>query len=156
MIDETTALIDESGRLEKDYGDGHEVKEHMVDVTGALTAAERALDAIAAIIETKDLDESRLADIEKVIEDTGRSRTPYPACLVVFCDRCGDEESADFLVLDTTSSATRLGWARARAAGLGWVIKPNSDLCPDCVGAVKQAAAKDRKNAAARAARARR
>lgn len=57
---------------------------------------------------------------------------PHPSFIVVFCDECGKQVGADYLVRETDSSEIRLGYARTSMAEKGWYIRPGIDLCPSC------------------------
>lgn len=71
----------------------------------------------------------RLADLN----DDG---TPYPCQITVFCDECGGEITADYLVPADSTSADRLEVARDHMrTHLGWTCDSNGDYCPDCAKA---------------------
>jgi hypothetical protein len=57
----------------------------------------------------------------------------YPTQIVIFCDDCGVEHVADYLVSEDDDQETRFGYARAQAAKDGWLIMPGHlDMCPAC------------------------
>jgi len=68
----------------------------------------------------------RLADLN---DDT----TPYPCQITVFCDECGDEVTADYLVPADSASAGRLEIAREHLRSIGWSCNEAGDYCPNCV-----------------------
>lgn len=67
----------------------------------------------------------RLADLD---DDTA----PYPCEITVFCDECGVEVTADYLVPAESTSADRLKIARAHLRGQGWKCDLGGDWCPGC------------------------
>ncbi|WP_433357743.1 hypothetical protein ACQP25_44955 (plasmid) [Microtetraspora malaysiensis] len=56
----------------------------------------------------------------------------YPSQITVFCDRCGDEVTGDYVVSEHMTSPERLEVARAHLRGEGWVCDKTGDYCPDC------------------------
>lgn len=52
-----------------------------------------------------------------------------PVLVTVYCDRCGDEATHDYLV---PAGSDSLDVARAHLAKNGWAVSPASDLCPAC------------------------
>jgi hypothetical protein len=75
----------------------------------------------------------RLADLN---DDTA----PYPSQITVFCDECGDEITADYLVPADSTSTDRLEIARDHLRNHGWSCNKAGDYCPDCVKARTAAA----------------
>lgn len=68
------------------------------------------------------------------LADLNDDSAPYPSQITVFCDECGDEVTADYLVPADTTSADRLEIARSHMrAKLGWVCDENGDFCTSCV-----------------------
>jgi len=67
----------------------------------------------------------RLADLN---DDTA----PYPCQITVFCDECGDEVTADYLVPAGSTSADRLEIARKHLRRHGWSCSGAGDYCPNC------------------------
>lgn len=77
-------------------------------------------------------DEGVLGRALKVLADVPESNgdVPFPTQIVVFCDECGLERAGDYLVLESDSSETRLGYARTFLSTQHWHIAPGVDLCP--------------------------
>lgn len=69
----------------------------------------------------------RLADLS---DDT----SPYPSRIGIFCDGCGAEVLADYLVAFDATREQRYEVAREHLRGLGWSCTEAGDLCPDCQG----------------------
>jgi hypothetical protein len=56
----------------------------------------------------------------------------YPTRIAVFCDRCGTEHAADYLVHEADDQPTRLGYARKHLRSQGWRCDETGDFCPSC------------------------
>ena len=67
----------------------------------------------------------RLADLN---DDT----SPYPSRIGIFCDDCGAEVLADYLVAFDSTREQRYEVAREHLRGLGWSCTKAGDLCPKC------------------------
>ncbi|ACU71925.1 hypothetical protein Caci_3016 [Catenulispora acidiphila DSM 44928] len=70
----------------------------------------------------------RLADLD---DDS----TPYPTQLCIFCDECGTENTADYLVAAESTKSEQFEVARTHLRTVGWFCTPAGDYCPDCVKA---------------------
>jgi hypothetical protein len=69
----------------------------------------------------------RLADLN---DDT----SPYPAQIGIFCDECGEDHLADYLVAANSTREERFEIARNHLrANEGWTCDKNGDRCPRCV-----------------------
>lgn len=69
------------------------------------------------------------------LADLNDDNAPYPSQITVFCDNCGVEHTADYLVPADATKAGRLGIARAHLRTLGWICNLIGDYCPRCVAA---------------------
>lgn len=69
------------------------------------------------------------------LADLNDDSTPYPSQITIFCDNCGVEHTADYLVPAGATKAGRLGIARAHLRTLGWICNLIGDYCPQCVAA---------------------
>ena len=61
----------------------------------------------------------------------------FPACIVVFCDRCGARTGNDYWVHDLMTRDERLAVARGHLnRNEGWSCTAAGDLCPACRASV--------------------
>lgn len=68
------------------------------------------------------------------LSDLNDDTSPYPTQITIFCDNCGVENTADYLVTADSTSAERLDIARDHMrTQLGWTCDENGDHCPACV-----------------------
>ncbi|MFJ7417946.1 hypothetical protein ACIQXD_04955 [Streptomyces uncialis] len=56
----------------------------------------------------------------------------YPTQITVFCDECGTEITADYMVSTDQTSGERLEAARAHLRTQGWECDRAGDYCPTC------------------------
>jgi hypothetical protein len=56
----------------------------------------------------------------------------YPSQIGVFCDRCGTEVLADYMVSSEQTKSERLEVAREHLRGRGWRCDEDGDICPAC------------------------
>lgn len=59
-----------------------------------------------------------------------------PASVGIFCDDCGTEHVADYLVPPNSTGPERFEIAREHLRDIGWSCTEGQDLCPDCGKAV--------------------
>lgn len=71
------------------------------------------------------------------LADLNDDSTPYPSQITVFCDECGVEVTADYLVPADSTSADRLKIARDHLRKHGWSCNENGDYCLDCAKLVE-------------------
>lgn len=74
------------------------------------------------------------------LADLDNDDSPYPCRIGVFCDRCGTEVLADYVVQPDMTKAERFEVARTHLReNAGWSCTPGVDLCPGCAPAVPSA-----------------
>lgn len=68
------------------------------------------------------------------LADLNDDSSPMPVQITVFCDDCGIERTADYVVAADSMPAERFEAARNHLrANEGWQCDENGDLCPGCV-----------------------
>lgn len=68
--------------------------------------------------------------------DLNDDTSPYPAQVTIFCDGCGTEHTADYLVAADSTQDERFDSARTHLrTNEGWACDEAGDLCPRCSAA---------------------
>lgn len=68
------------------------------------------------------------------LADLNDDALPYPSQITIFCDRCGIENTADYLVPADATKDERFEIAREHMrSNLGWTCDEAGDRCPACV-----------------------
>lgn len=66
------------------------------------------------------------------LSDLNDDSSPYPSQITIFCDNCGDENTADYLVPVESDSEERYEIARTHLRKHGWHCSGAGDYCPNC------------------------
>ncbi len=72
------------------------------------------------------------ADHMPRLTDLNDDTSPYPALIGIYCDNCGAEHCADYLVPADSTYEQRFETARTHLRTRGWSCADGADHCPDC------------------------
>lgn len=73
-----------------------------------------------------------MTDLTPRLADLNDDTAPYPAQVTIFCDDCGTEHTADYLVAAGSHREQRFEIARTHLRTVGWSCDEDGDLCPAC------------------------